>query len=127
MAICDLGHEHPDPVEVPVPVPVDPGPNENDVRIEEIRSATEVQLAEVRADERIVEMSAEMERMRGELDGMRETLALLSPPAPEPQPEPVVIPVTPPPGGADGGDSLPDVPKPPKSRSGKSGWFSGYR
>ena len=125
MAVCNLGHEHPDE-SVPVVVEPDPGTSENDVRIEEIRAGTDVAIAEIHADERVVEMQAEMERMRGEITGMREALTLLSPPEPEPEPEPpapaavVALEET--------GDGDPPTPaetgrKPPKK---SGGFWSGY-
>ena len=126
MATCSMGFEHADPEPEVIPVPVDSGTSENDVRIAEVQAGTDVALAEIRADERVVEMAAELERMRGELAGMKTVLETLAPPPP-PEPEPVVIPVpdpAPAPGDAEG--SVPDVAKPPKSKK-DSGWFSGYR
>lgn len=124
---CGLGHEAPlaEPAAAPLVVEADPGPNENDVKIAEVEAAAAVELAELDAAARNVELEAELERVRGELAGVKETLATLTAPPPAPDPVPVVVPapapdpepVAPPPPGPAG-------PPPAEKKSG--GWASAY-
>ncbi len=128
-ACPDCGVEHTGPVEpaaaAPVVVEADPGPNENDVKIAEVEAAARVELAELDAAARNVELEAELARVRGELAGVRETLATLQ--APPPEPEPVVIPAPAPPEPEPVTPPPPPVDDGPKHReSGGGGWFAGY-
>lgn len=95
MPTCDQGFEHGIPEPEIIPVPIDPGPNENDVRIAEIEAAASIKREQLYNQGRDAELILEVERQRGELDGMREILNRLVPPAPDPEdapiPEPVII------------------------------------
>jgi hypothetical protein len=94
MATCDLGYEHEDAVAEPeaVVIEADPGPNENDVKIAEIEAEARVETERIYAEEHDQDLAGEVERLRGEVDGMRTVLATLAPPEPA-EPEPVVVPV----------------------------------
>jgi len=96
MATCDMGFEHdeivPGPEPGPEPVVVDRGPNENDVKIAEIEAAARVETERLYTEQRGLELEGEVQRLRGELDGMRTVLETLAPPEPEPEPIPVPVP-----------------------------------
>lgn len=126
---CGLAHETPivAPVAEPAPVVVEPaaGPNDNDVRIAEVTGATEIELAKIAAEQRALDLEEELARVKGERDGMRETLDALQPPVPEP----VVVPAPAPPPAP---EPVPDVPLPPvtpiaKESKKRRGWWDGYR
>jgi hypothetical protein len=126
MATCDMGYDHEETAVIPdaEPVVVDPGPNENDVRIAEIQAAAQIESEKIWTEQQELALAAENESLRGELRGIRETLATLMPAEPEPEPEPVVIPV-PAAGPAE------DVPGPPPTSAPKqekksSGWWDNY-
>jgi len=94
MATCDLGYSHEDAPD-PAPVIIDAGTTDNDVRIAEVEAEARVETERIYAGERDVELVAEVERLKGELAGMRTVLETLAPadPAPAPAPAPAPIPV----------------------------------
>ena len=77
---CGLVHEMPGQLALddaaveasPAVVEAPPGPNDNDVAIEQIRADAEVAQAKIYAQAADVDLAAEVERLRGELAGMRE-------------------------------------------------------
>lgn len=87
---CGMAHDEP-VTEVPEPVVVESGPNENDVKIAEVEAAASVERERIYAEQRDTELAAEVERLRGEVNGMREVLDRLSPAEPDPAPEPVIV------------------------------------
>jgi hypothetical protein len=108
MATCDMGFEHEDAVPAEpevIPVPVDAGTGEADVEIAKIDAKRDVEVEKIRAGVVEDDLRAEVESLRGELRGVRETLDRIAPePEPEPElpaPAPVVI------------DQAPEVPPPP--------------
>jgi hypothetical protein len=129
MANCDLGFEHDDvPVTEPEPDPVivEPGPNENDVKIAEIEAGASIEREKIYTEQRGLELEGEVQRLRGEIEGMRTVLETIARPEPEPEPEPVVIPVPdagPPP---DGPPPPPDNPPASGSKK-KDGYWGNYR
>lgn len=119
----DCGLEHEAAVTVPEPaVVVDPGPNEHDVEIAAIEAEARVATEKIYAQERDQELQAEVERLRGEVTGMRDILDRLSPP--EPDPEPVVVPV-PAPAAAPEPEPAGPLPesKPPKAERKSRGYW----
>lgn len=125
MAICSLGHEHPDesPAEV-VPVPVESGPNENDVKIAEIEAAASIKREEIWTEQQALALEADRDELRGEIRGMREVLDRLVPPEPE-APESVVVPVPDAPPSDPPAESIPDAEKTPSKKK-NNGWWSDY-
>src|SRR6266481_4125995 len=87
---CDNCTHEPEPEAVVIEAPP-AGTNENDVAIAEVEARASVKREELYTEQRALELVAENERLRGELDGMQVTLASLQPPEPEPVPDPVVI------------------------------------
>lgn len=128
---CGLGHESAAaelPAAEPAPVVVEPGPNENDVKIAEVNAAADVELATISAESRNADLEEENARLRGELAGMKETLATLAPPEPPPAPEPAPVPAPAPAPVLDVEPPPPAPPAPEASKSKKqSGWWDGYR
>lgn len=125
MATCDLGYDHADPAPEPVIVPADPGPNEHDVEIAAIEAEASIKREELYTEQRALELESEVSRLRGELDGIKETLSTMAPPPP-PEPEPVVIPVESVAPPAPSGETvMPDIPATKKASKDK-GWWGGY-
>lgn len=128
MATCDMGYEHDEPVPAePEPVVVNPGPNENDVRIAEIEAAARIETEKMFTEQRGLELTAEVESLRGELRGMRAVLDRVAPPEPEPPAEPPApAPVVVEDNDDDGTPPPPETEKKkPPSNSG-GGWWAGY-
>lgn len=127
MATCDLGYEHEDAVPEPAPEPVvvESGPNENDVKIAEIEAEASIEREKIWTEQQEAALAAENESLRGELRGIRETLAMLVPPEPEPEPEPVPVPIPEPEPMPEPTPAPPPVEKSEKKKS--SGWFDNYR
>lgn len=129
MATCDMGFEHESEIVEPDPAPVivEPGPNENDVKIAEIEAAASIAREELWTEAQAVALEANNERLEGELRGIKETLAMLAPPDPEPQeiiapdPAPVIAPEE------TGPPAPPMVDKPAGGKKSGGGWFDGYR
>jgi hypothetical protein len=126
-AECGLEHEGA-AIEVAEPqaeVVVESGPNENDVKIAEVEAAAQVETAKIHAAEGDEEMRAELERLRGEMSGMREILDRLAPPEPEPEATVVVAdPPAPEPEPEPVADELPPAePKPAKPKKQSFSWF----
>jgi hypothetical protein len=127
MATCDLGHEHDDiPEPAPVIIEADPGTNENDVKIAEVEAAARIAADKEWTKQEGLRLESEVEGLRGEIRGMRETLDRLAPPEPEPGPAPEIVPVPVP-------DPEPEpVPAPPETKpetgekKSGGGWWSGY-
>lgn len=130
MALCNMGHEHPDadPVEVvtedksaeDVAETVSDAATEQ-TRIEAERDVAVAKLAAKAADQ---ERETELARLQARVDVLE---AALAPPAPEPEPEPVIVEPEPEP---EPGPPAPEEhePKPEHSESAPSGgWWSGYR
>ena len=123
---CGIAHEGPAGA-APAPVIVEayPGPNDNDVKIAEIEAAAGIEREKIWTEQRALDMEGEMERLRGELAGMREILDRIAPPEPDPEPVPVPVPVP-------GPEPVPEpVPAPPPAAPqapGKSngGWRDNY-
>lgn len=128
MPTCDLGFDHQDPEPEIIPVPVDSGPNENDVRIAEIEAAASIKREQLYNQGRDAELILEVERQRGEIDGMREILDRLAPPAPDPQdtppPPPVIIDAPVSDGGAEEVPAPAEVEK--KTPKASGGYWAGY-
>lgn len=127
MATCDMGFEHEDIVTEPEPEPVivEPGPNENDVKIAEIEAEASIEREKIWTDAQENALAAENESLRGELRGIRETLATLMP-EPEPEPEPVPVPVPVPEPDPESVAAPPETePKAPKGKNG-GGWWDSY-
>lgn len=124
-----MGYEHgdtPEP-EVIVTTPAESATNENDVAIAVAEADASVAREKIYAQERDAERDQEIARLRGQLDGMRNALAVLAPPEPEPEPEPepaaVVV-------ADEVGEPAPpeDTPEPkePKPKK-KAGFWDAYR
>ncbi|HEY1622130.1 MAG TPA: hypothetical protein VGG25_31220 [Streptosporangiaceae bacterium] len=108
MAVCSLGHEHPDesPAEI-IPVPVEQGPNENDVKIAEIEAEASIKREEMYTAQEALRLESRVDELQGKVDGMREVLETVAPseppappaviPAPVPLPELAADPTPPPP------------------------------
>jgi hypothetical protein len=132
MAICDMGYEHEDPAPTdrPEPIIIEPGPNENDVKIAEIQAERDIATQKLWTEQRATELEGEVQRLRGELEGMREVLDRLALPEPaEPaesaEPEPVMIPVPAP--AAPPEEEVPPPPEDKKPKARKStGWWDTY-
>jgi hypothetical protein len=121
-----MGYEHADQPAEPAQevIMTEPPTNEHDVEIAKARAEAQVAETEAYAASRDPELEAENARLRGELEGMRTTLAALQPaPEPEPEPEPVitVAEVGEPAPAEDG----PVTPSEPKTK--KSDYWSAYR
>lgn len=129
MATCDMGFEHEETAVIPEPEPVvvaDPGPNENDVKIAEIEAEASIERERIWTEQQENELAQQNEALRGELRGIRETLATLMPPEPEPDPEPVVVPV--PDTAAAEPVAAPPETEPVRSKGNNSGgWWDSYR
>jgi hypothetical protein len=130
---CGLGHESAAAelaAAEPAPVVVEPaGPNENDVKIAEVNAAADVELATISAESRNADLEEENARLRGELAGMKDTLATLAPPEPAPAPPPVPVQLPEPaPAALDVAPPPPVSPAPEGKKGGKAtGWWDGYR
>lgn len=128
MPTCDMGFEHDTIVAEPEPEPVivEPGPNENDVKIAEIEAAARVETERLYTEQRGLELEGEVQRLRGELAGMRTVLETIAPPEPEPEPEPIVVPVPEPEPVPEPVGGPPPAPKNSNGGSKKTGWWSNY-
>ena len=129
MPLCDMGFEHDAVVPEPEPEPVivEPGPNENDVKIAEIEAAARIETERLYTEQRGLDLENEVNRLRGELDGMKTVLETIAPPEPEPGPEPVVVPVPEPEPEPEPVGAPPPAPKSDSGGGKKSGWWSNYR
>lgn len=93
MATCDMGYEHgTEPAEPSQPevILTQPETNEHDVAIAEARADAQVAETKAFAAAKDPEKDAEIARLQGEIDGMREAIAQLQP-APPAEPEPAVV------------------------------------
>jgi hypothetical protein len=126
MDICDTcGQALPEPVMAdPVIIAADPGPNDNDVRIAEIEAAASIEREQIWTEQESLRLDSEVQELRGELRGIRETLDRLAPPEPEAQPVPVPVPVAEP-APAEPAAAPPETePKAERKASAKKGFFS---
>lgn len=128
MATCDMGYDHEETAVIPDPEPVvvNPGPNENDVKIAEIEAEASIERERIWTEQQENELAQQNESLRGELRGIRETLATLIPPAPEIPDEPVVVPV-PAAGPEEPVGAPPETAPPIKSSKSTSGWWDDYK
>jgi hypothetical protein len=129
MATCDMGYDHAEVIAEPEPEPVvvEAGPNENDVAIAEIEAAASVEREKIYTEQRGLELEGEVERLRGELHGMRTVLETLAPPEPEPDPEPVVVPMPEPEPIAEPVAGPPETVKSGGGGKKGDGWWGNYR
>jgi hypothetical protein len=128
MATCDMGFDHEEAAVIPDPEPVvvDPGPNENDVKIAEIEAEASIERERIWTEQQENELAQQNEALRGELRGIRETLATLMPSEPETPDEPVVVPV--PAAGPDELVGAPPETEPVKKESNSGGgWWDNYK
>lgn len=129
MPTCDLGYEHesaPEP-EPTVVVEAEPGPNDNDVKIAEIEAEASIEREKIWTEAQENDLAQQNEALRGELRGIKETLATLAAPPPEPEPEPVPVPVPVPEPEPEPVAAPPETAPKPGGKKESGGWFSGYR
>jgi hypothetical protein len=130
MSTCSMGFEHESPEPEVTTVTVDSGTNENDVAIAEINAAAEIKREKIYAEQRDMELVAEVERQAGEIAGMRAILDRIAPPEPDPADVVPSAPVVVAPAAAvsDSGPeevaAPPDVEKKAPKKSG--GYWDGY-
>lgn len=127
MATCDMGYDHEETAIIPdaEPVVVNPGPNENEVKIAEIEAEASIEREKIWTEAQQNELAQQNEALRGELRGIRETLATLMPPEPEIPDEPVVVPV--PAAGPEEPVAAPPETEPPKKENKKTGMWDSYK
>jgi hypothetical protein len=126
-----MGYEHesaPDTPAEPEVIVTQPGTNEHDVEIAKAEAEARIKSDQAYAKARDPEMEAENARLRGEIEGMRTTLAALQTPA-ESEPE-VVAEVAPEvvvaePAAEPAPDESPSPPEPKTKK--KAGWWDAYK
>lgn len=96
------------------------------IEVARIEAERDVTVAKIEARSADAQAEADVAALLARLDVLEtwkaEMLAAQAPP----EPEPVVIPVGDPPAANGDGDSVPDIPPPPKKNASK-GYWSGYR
>jgi hypothetical protein len=117
---CGLAHDG--TIEVapePEPVPAETT-SANDVEIAKVEADAVVQLAKIDAKTEESEDKQRIAELEGEVRGLRETIAALTPPEPPPPPAPVIVgPPEPEPEPTD----LPKADERPKPPDRKKGFF----
>lgn len=128
MAVCDMGHEHPDPT--PEPVVVEDKSAED---VAETVSDAEVEIARINAQRDVEveklynkgldqERETELARLRARVEVLE---AAMAPPAPEPEIVPVPVP-EPEPDPEPGPPAPPETGEPKTAKKSGGGWWDGY-